>query len=133
MENIFGNLLKSKSVSGLIFCLLILFATNTACLMGGKKSIDKDIIGAWQHQEMLGDPSTGSMVIVRQMQLNEDGTALFADGSGEIKQGKWYVGYSGLYFVYENGDEVLAGSYETNGRALLIYGNNGKELWERLQ
>ena len=132
MKNIYRNLLKSKSASGLIFCLLILFAVNAACLLGGAKRIDKDIVGAWQHQEMLGDARTGSMVIVWQMQLDEDGTAYFADGNGKVTQGKWYVRGNGLYYVYEDGEEVYAGSYETNGKALLIYGDNGKKLWERI-
>jgi hypothetical protein len=131
MKNIFLNLLKSKSASGLIFCLLILFVTNTACLLGGQKSVDKNIVGVWEHQEMLGDPRTGSMVIVRRMQLNEDRTAYFADGD-EVTQGKWYVTHGGLYFVYENGDEVYAGSYEYNDEALLIYTNDGKKLWKRI-
>lgn len=131
MKNIFLHLLKSKSAGGLIICLLILFVTNTACLLGGQKSVDKNLVGVWQHQEMLGDPRTGSMVIVRRMQLNEDGTAYFADGE-EVTQGKWYVTNSGLYFVYENGEEVYAGSYECNGEALLIYTNDGKKLWERI-
>lgn len=131
MKNLFKNLIKSKSASGLIFCLLILAVMNIACAFGEKR-VDKEIVGVWQHQEMLGDPRTGSMVIVSRMQLNEDGTAYFADGNGDVTQGKWYVNYSGLYFIYDNGNEVFVGSYETNGRSLLINGSDGKKLWERL-
>jgi hypothetical protein len=132
MKAVLRNLLKSKSSSGLIFVLAILFVTNAACLCGGSGGIDKEIVGEWQYQEMLGDARTGSMVIVRQMALKEDGTGVFVDGDGSRIRGKWYTNFTGFHFESESGNEILSGSYETNGKSILIYANGGKQLWERL-
>lgn len=132
MKMLVRNLLKSKSSNGLIFCLAILFLTNAACFCGGGGSVDKEIVGAWQHQEMLGDARTGSMVIVRQMQLNEDGTGIFIDGDGSRISGKWYTNFTGFHFESEDGSEILSGNYEKGENAILIYTNGGKQLWERI-
>jgi len=132
MNKIFNGLIKSGALFGLTFSLLILVAVNLACLAGGPKKIDTEIVGAWRHQEMLGDPQTGSMVIVRGMLLRENGTALFVDGGGEETEGEWYTRGNNLYYVSANGEEVYAGTYSTNGNSLLIQGNR-KELWERVE
>lgn len=91
---------------------------------------DPRLIGSWRYTEQLGDPGTGTMLIVWHLVVRPDGTYTYGNDRSQ-QHGRWRT-QGNIVQVSDGGAWTPYARFTLDGsKVLFVFGDGSRKLWHR--